>query len=183
VPNKALDRRYRDWREELERFLTRRLSSPDLAAELAQEAFVRLMRVDPPSLVRDPRAWLFRTASNLAIDHHRSAARAPFQAVDDAVRENVADPTPTQEMAALSREELEVVRKAIEDLPPRGREVFKLSRFEGLSYSEIAERLGISRNTVVVHMVRSLAHCKQRLNAYREGDRGPGVTFGRFPDV
>ncbi|BAV64087.1 RNA polymerase sigma factor [Sphingobium cloacae] len=173
MPRKALGKYYDDWRDELERFLTRRLSSPDLAAELTQEAFIRLMRVDPPSLVRDPRAWLFRTASNLVVDHHRTTRRAPFDAIEDAVRENIADPTPTQEMAALSREELAVVHKAIEDLPPRGREVFKLSRFEGLGYSEIAERLGISRNTVVVHMVRSLAACKQRLNAYREGDEGP----------
>ena len=173
MPHEALDRDYRRWRVELERFLMRRGSPPDLASEITQEAFTRLMQVDPPSLVREPRAWLFRTVSNLVVDHHRAASRAPFDPVDEAVRDNIADPTPSQEMTAMSREELAVVRQAIADLPPKGREVFTLSRFEGLGYSEIAARLGISRNTVVVHMVRSLAHCKKRLNAYREGGEMP----------
>lgn len=172
MPRKALHQYYDDWRDELERFLTRRVSSPEIAAELTQEAFIRLMRVDPPSVIRDPRAWLFRAAGNLVIDHYRSTARAPFDVIDDTVRESIADPAPTQEATALSREELAIVAKAIEELPPRGQQVFRLSRFEGLGYSEIAERLGISRNTVVVHMTRSLAHCKQRLNAYRQGEAG-----------
>ncbi|WIW90220.1 RNA polymerase sigma factor (plasmid) [Sphingobium sp. V4] len=169
----ALERDYRRWRIELERFLMHRGSSPDLAAEITQEAFTRLMQVDPPSLVREPRAWLFRTASNLVVDHHRAVMRAPLDHIDESVRDNIADPAPSQESSALSREALAVVGQAIADLPPKGREVFILSRFEGLGYSEIAERLGISRNTVVVHMVRSLAHCKKRLNAYRERGEAP----------
>ncbi|MFT4053349.1 MAG: RNA polymerase sigma factor [Novosphingobium sp.] len=173
MSHEALNRDYRRWRSELERFLMRRGSQPDLAAEITQEVFTRLMQVDPPSLVRDPRAWLFRTVSNLVVDYHRAHVRAPFDPLDDAVRENIADPAPSPEMTALSREELAVVKQAIADLPPKGREVFMLSRFEGLGYSEIAERLGISRNTVVVHMVRSLAHCKKRLNAHRDGSDAP----------
>ena len=55
------------------------------------------------------------------------------------------------------------LERAIDDLPRRQREVILLHKFEGLSYSAIAERLGISKNTVMVHMMRALAHCRDRL--------------------
>lgn len=42
-----------------------------------------------------------------------------------------------------------------------------MHKFDELSYSEIAAQLGIAKNTVVVHMVRALAHCKKRLDQYR----------------
>lgn len=168
MPNKSLSEYYTRWRDDLDRYFRRRVSTPEVAAELTHETFVRLMRVERDATILNPRAWLFRVAHNLVADHHRAGARAPFDQINDIQREAVADPAPSPERHVLSREELDVVSKAIEDLPPRGKQVFMMHRFEGLEYSEIAARLGISRNTVIVHMVRSLAHCKARLNAYRQ---------------
>lgn len=173
MPDKSLSVYYARWRDDLDRYFRRRVSSPEVAAELTHETFVRLMRVEGDATIVNPRAWLFRVAQNLVVDHHRADARAPFDQIDDIRRDAVADPAPSPERHTLSREELAVVSKAIEDLPPRGKQVFMMHRFEGLEYSEIAAQLGISRNTVVVHMVRSLAHCKARLNAYRQaGEEG-----------
>lgn len=171
MPSKLIQSYYRAWHAELERFLIRRLPSREVAEDLMQEAFIRLTRAQGPPPIRDPKAWLFRAARNLVVDHYRASARAPLaEQLSDATF-HTADPAPTAEAVLLSREELDVVLLAIEDLPPRGREVFRLSRHDGLGYGEIAERLGISRNTVMVHMTRGLAHCKQRLNAHRSGER------------
>lgn len=153
-------------RGELERFFRRRIASPDMAADLTQETFLRLLQIGPAAAIRDPRAYLFRTAGNLLVDHRRSAMhRQPGAPADAAAQVQASEPSP--EAVALSREELAVLGRAIDDLPPRGREVFLLHKLEGLSYAEIAQRLGIARNTVVVHMVRSLAHCRRRLDAHR----------------
>lgn len=165
----GFDLLFRSCRRDLERFFRRRVGSSETAAELTQEAFLRLLRAEPAAALRDPKAYLFRTANNLVIDHYRSAGSARVADSAESELSLLPDPQPSPERVLLSREELEILRQAIDDLPPRGREVFLLHKFDGLSYAQIAERLGIAKNTVVVHMVRSLAHCKKRLDNYRRG--------------
>ena len=63
----------------------------------------------------------------------------------------------------LARDEVRRLEAAIDSLPPRQRQVLLLHKFEGLSYAEIAERLGISKNTVMVHMMWALARCRDSL--------------------
>jgi RNA polymerase sigma factor (sigma-70 family) len=149
----------------LRQFLFRRVSCPDTAADLTQETFARLIRAEPAAVLQDPRAYLFRTAANLAADHWRARARAGPQANAEAA-ETAEDPQPLPDRALLSREEFAVLRQAVADLPPRTREVFLLHKGQGLSYADIALRLGIAKNTVTVHMVRALGHCRKRLENY-----------------
>lgn len=172
VSDDGLEYLFRSCQLDLQRFFRRRVNSPETAADLTQETFLRLLRAGPAATLRDPKAYLFRTARNLVIDHHRSAKDRHSSPVADAEWRALRDPHPSPEATVLSREELDVVRQAIADLPPRGREVFLLHKFEGLSYAEIAGRLGIAKNTVVVHMVRSLAHCKKRLDEHRRDSSG-----------
>jgi RNA polymerase sigma-70 factor (ECF subfamily) len=68
-------------------------------------------------------------------------------------------------MTALYRSELRRLLQAIADLPPRRREAFVLNRIEGLTYDEVAERMGISRNTVITQIVAALAELDKRLSA------------------
>lgn len=66
--------------------------------------------------------------------------------------------------AALERRErLRLLAHAIAELPPRRREVFLLHKIDGLSHSQVAERLGISRSKVEKHVMKALAHCRDRL--------------------
>lgn len=166
------DELFRTHGDALRRFLARRVASPETAADLAQEAFLRLLRAAPAAVLRDPRAYLYRTALNLLTDHRRSAARDVGAApAPPAALEAAADPAPSPERHALSREELAVLRRAIETLPARRREIFLLHKLDGMSYAAIAERLGIAKNTVEVQMVRALAHCRQELARYRREGR------------
>ena len=149
--------------EELQRYLTRRLNCAQTAADLTQEIFVRLMRSEAAGTLENPRAYLYRIASNLLADHFRGAKRQADIA-GPALWETVPDQAPNPEAALLTRGELHRLERAIDALPPRQREVLLLHKFEGLSYQAIAERLGISKNTVMVHMMRALAHCRDRLS-------------------
>lgn len=149
--------------EELERYLNRRLNCAQTAADLTQEVFVRLMRSESASAVENPRAYLYRIASNLVVDHFRSVKQQPGL-MGTAHWETVPDDAPSPEKTLLTRDELRRLERAIAELPPRQRDVMLLQKFEGLSYGAIAERLGISKNTVMVHMMRALAHCRDRLS-------------------
>lgn len=169
----CLEALFRSCERDLIRFFRRRVRSPETAADLTQEAFLRLLRAEPATTLHDAKAYLFRTANNLVVDHYRSSGNRMAASVTDNEWRAFRDPGPSPEAAALSREELDVLRRAIADLPPRGQEIFLMHKFEGLSYTEIAVRLGIAKNTVVVHMVRSLGHCRKRLDDYRRGSRAP----------
>lgn len=153
---------------ELRRFLARRLGNAEMASDLTQETFVRAARNGGVVEMEDPRAYLYKIANNLIIDQQRAERRQAVYLVEEPHPERIVDERPSPERQTLSREELAVLRQAILDLPPRGREVFLLHKFDGVSYDEIARRLGISVNTVIVHMVRSLAFCRSRLETYRQ---------------
>lgn len=167
-----LDALFRSCARDLRQFLRRRVASPEIAADLAQEAFFRLLRSDhlpdgTAHAARDARAYLFSIAANLAIDHRRQARRQQTDPVDLAAIEAFPDPQPSAERSSLSREELRILAAAVETLPPRGRQIFLMHKVDELSYAEIATRLGIAKNTVIVHMVRSLAHCRRVLAEHR----------------
>lgn len=151
---------YADEHGRLQRFLIGRGMSASAAADIVQDAFLRLLRA-PRLDVRDLRSYLFRTTGNLAIDRVRQQRR---NALGNPVEldETIADPAPLPDAVLISQEELQALHAALSELSPRAREVLILHKFEDLSYIEIADRLGIAKNTVMVHMVKALASLRTR---------------------
>ncbi|MCU0633593.1 MAG: sigma-70 family RNA polymerase sigma factor [Gemmatimonadaceae bacterium] len=150
----------------LVRFAEGLVRDPGIAADFAQEAFVRLWEhrasIDPGQSLR---AWLFRTVRNLALNHHRDG-RTRERLLDDAgIEATAAVPRPfVAPDAALEAEELlERVRAGIASLPPRQREALELSRFQGLSHAEIADVMSCAPRTVNNHLVRALEALRQHL--------------------
>lgn len=119
------------------------------AEDVVQEAFISLWeRMDE---VRDPRAYLFISVRNRCI----SLANKPETACE-------ALPADIPEEDLENRSELEArIWKAIDDLPERRREVFLMSKRDGLKYEDIAYRLGISVNTVRNHISKALAAIRE----------------------
>jgi RNA polymerase sigma-70 factor (ECF subfamily) len=153
---------FRASQPELLRLLRRRGARGAVAEDLAQEAFLRVLHAAPAGGLRDARAYLFRTAANLAIDHSRHCRASPVAPVELPAEAN--DPCPSAERVAMDRQALARLQAAVEALPPRAREVFRLARLEGLSQVEIAERLGISPKTVFSHLVAALARLKAEVD-------------------
>lgn len=144
----ALHRAHGNW---LIAFLRRRFG-PEEAEDLAQEIYVRLVARD--AQIRSPRAFLARIALNAARDQARRRAARPTLTAENAAP--VASNPAAQDEALL-------LKQVILSLPPRLREAFVLSRFAGLSYEEIAARLGISVKTVEKRMTKALALCGKAL--------------------
>jgi len=144
--------------------------SPSDAEDIVQNAFLRVWRAMELGLVRSPRAVLFKTARNLALNHLRGA-RHPDQAVPLAAD---ADP-PHDGLSAEERiifdEDLTACRRAFNSLPVRCRETLALRIVEELSYKEMSKRLGISVSTLEKHYIRGRRLCRDILQS--EAMRGP----------
>jgi RNA polymerase sigma factor (sigma-70 family) len=146
----------------LRRFFLRRFRNREDAADAAQETFLRLLSATPRGPIENRRAYLFRTARNIAVDQERAQRRrasVECPIVDEKAILNVPSEAPSQEAALIDRERLSLFEKALLDLPERARTVLLLSRKEGWSYPAIAARLGVSPNTVYNDARMAMAHC------------------------
>lgn len=151
---------FREHNRALIRFLMNRLRSSEEAADVAQEAYARMLQLHSLGTVSYLRAFLFKTAANIAIDRLRfqkaQSRRTENQFFDMAAEASA-------EQWASDDEELNLTTAYIEELPPQYREVLLLSRFEPLSTSDIAKRMGISERTVQHYIVESLLYIRARL--------------------
>lgn len=153
-----------DCYDDLREHLGRRFGSTLLADEAMQETWLKLRVAGKAKTVAKPRAYLYRIATNLALDHLR-AERARGLRFGEPPEDEPTAPAGLGPDALLdARQRLDLVREAVAELPPRCRQVFELHKFDGLPHLEIAERLGISRNMVEKHVIRGLSHCRRRLS-------------------
>ena len=147
---------YRTEQGRLRGLVLRLVGNRATAEDLVHQAFVHLLRQTDPTIASGP-AYLTTTVRNLALNHLRDAKRRGETPLSDLDLEQLADGRPSPEASAIFRCELQRILSAIARLPERRREAFVLSRMEELSYDEIARRMGISRNTVISHVVAALA--------------------------
>ncbi|MEJ0028847.1 MAG: RNA polymerase sigma factor [Rhizomicrobium sp.] len=149
-------------RPDLERMLRRRTGSSPLAADLAQELYLKLRRIATPLPNRhEARAYLFRMAANLATDHRRVEGRRMELLAGNVSLFSGIGAGPEDD--ALTRGQMRLVEAALAELPPRCKDVLYMSRMLGMTHSEIAAELGVSRSSVEKYVMRALLHCRERL--------------------
>lgn len=128
--------------------------------EIVQEVFVRVWlkkeAIDPE---KDFQSYLFSIAKNLVLDHLKSAVNRKLYFVGEHFQQDLLVEDGLE--ASISEESEVKLQKLINEIPERRREIFRLSRFEGLSYKQIAERLNISENTVDSQIRNALAFLRK----------------------
>ncbi|HKX96150.1 MAG TPA: sigma-70 family RNA polymerase sigma factor [Methylibium sp.] len=155
---RSLEVLYQDHHAWLCSWLRRKLANPADAADLAQDTFVRLLGKPPQQAraLREPRAWLTTAAHGLWVDHVRR------QALERAYAETLAQAPPTlhpsPEERLLLLETLARIDALLDGLAPKARMAFLLSRLEGLSYPQIAAKLGVCLSSVEKYMAVALRH-------------------------
>lgn len=157
-----VERLFREHNEALIRFLVARLRSYQDAREVAQEAYVRLLSLDEPGAVSYLRAFLFKTAANLATDRQRRAT-AHLRATELPLFHEFAD-VRTPERRVADRQTVQRLERLIEAMPAKCRQAFILYQFEGLEFAAIAMRMGMSERMVRKYVVRALLHCRTQLD-------------------
>lgn len=150
----AFEQLYRNHHRYVQMQARRVISDPHRAEDIAQEAFLRLVRqllaTDGQIKVR---AWLHRTTTNLAIDEHRRSRtqqqyhdqRSPLEELHRTLDRNDRG-HPEQE--AESGEVRDTIRRVIATMPPRYRAILALRELEGLDYISIAEAMNLSVSAV-----------------------------------
>jgi len=154
---------YLEQREDLARFCRARLggASSDID-DVLQDIYLKVAALDPSIQPDNPRAFLFRLTSNLLMDRWRSGQRAVHRDSEwrrlnhEVGASEDLEGAPSAEAVVAGRERLACLVAALETLPSKTQTVFRLHKFEGVSYADVAAQLGISRSSVEKHMMDAL---------------------------
>lgn len=168
-----VERLFREYHATLVRYLTRRLGDRDWAEEVAQETFVRALRQDT---IMNERSWVFAVANNLVRDDARrvSRQRKHLELMAAEAREQEQEsPEEQQEITLEMANETADARRALETLAERDRQAL-LMKEEGLGYGEIADVLGIEKNSVGTTLSRARRRLAETYEALQNDRRQRG---------
>jgi RNA polymerase sigma factor (sigma-70 family) len=157
---------FREHNRVLVSYLTSRLRSEQEAKEVAQEAYIRLLQLREPGAPVVLRAYLFKTATNLAIDRlrhrqvqQRSAEKPELMGKLHSVGAGLDDPA----RQVSAREQAQLLLGFLQELPIKCQEAMTLHRFEGYSQRDAATRLNISERMVRRYVTYAMVYCHLRL--------------------
>ncbi len=166
----ALDRIIKENDGHLRGFLRQRLSDEAEREDVAQEIFLKLARYDAIAEVRNPKSFLFRMAENIIRDRARARLSRKTDKHQTIEEQILADPQPSQERALMHKQKLGILQQAILELDLPVRRAFLLSRYEGLKYREIADRMGLSIKTIEGYISVALEHFRQAVQRQETGE-------------
>ena len=166
------------YHHELLSFLARQVNDREIAADLAQESYARVLAAQAAGrAITDGRALLYRTARNLVTDQYRRAAVRQHESVDTLADDQFpsAPRHHHPDEALASRQVIRAYLATIAALPERCRQAFVLSAFEVLTHAQIAHEMGISVSMVEKHIVRAMVACRQCARELGNDDAGSGA--------
>jgi RNA polymerase sigma-70 factor (ECF subfamily) len=140
----------------LMRFLRRNWPDSAETADLRQETYIRVYEAARRKRPSPVRPFVFFVARNLIIDRLRHRNVVPIETLADADWLNMSDHEPAPEQRVAARQELQLMQDALNELPPRCREVVILRRVYGYSQREVAEKMGIKEETVESQMAKAM---------------------------
>jgi RNA polymerase sigma-70 factor (ECF subfamily) len=144
------------------------LKNAQEAEDIAQAALLRIQKLEHNHSVQNPKAFLFQVASNLAIDSlRRQKLHGKYVQMElarmDLDSESVSGSDISPERILEAQQQLHIIYQAIDRLPAKCRQAFILHRNQGLSYSAIAEQMGVSVSSVEKYIFQALKQCRQAL--------------------
>ena len=155
-------------RQGVYRYLCRIVGRSEIAHDLTQEVFLRVSRASVPDTSdAGQRAWIFRIARNLALNHVRDGQRRP-------------EPVELVDRGTSATQELQLaVRQALALLPELDRDVFLLRESAGLSYEETAEACGLTTAAVRNRLHRARMALREALGTRVDDRISGGVRWQR----
>ena len=149
---------YEEYFAKLTQFISRMSRDEDLAEELVQSTMIKVWEQrDKIILTTSLKSYLYKVSYNEYLMYLRTKSKFPN--IEDAVIEAIDEIEDEQDNQIL----LDKIRKEIDNLPPKCREVFILSKINGMKYKEIAEQLNISTKTIESHMTKALKQIREAL--------------------
>jgi RNA polymerase sigma-70 factor (ECF subfamily) len=149
---------YDDCAPALDRYLLRRLRNRQDARDLAQEVWMRLLRVENPERVLEPMAYVHRTAGNVLAEYEMRRKREPVKfdsETSDKAADNPAETLPDELLDQVSTQRQ--MHKMLAKLPSSYRQILLLRLCDGMSYRDIGEKLGLTPSTSEKYFFRALS--------------------------
>lgn len=155
----------RDHGRRLRRYLAVRMrhARPDIA-DVTQEIYLRLLRIDDHEAVRNPQAYLFTVASHVLHQYalRRSATPEMVEMADlGAELQSVPDADPAVQLEMEQR--IEQLARALEQASPRAYATLIMHRCDGIPLQDIASRFGVSYSMVKRYLAKALSYCQKHL--------------------
>jgi RNA polymerase sigma-70 factor (ECF subfamily) len=160
----ALERLYHEQHRAVLRLFTRsRVASAD-AHDLTQEAFLRLSNSNAlaAGTIGNAEGYLRMIARNLLRNRARAAKRHPETVLDD--DDGMSATAPCEVSRLEARDSLNRLEAVIRAMKPKTREIFMAHRLDGMSYTEIAQKTGLSVSGIEKQMIKALAHINRHLD-------------------
>jgi RNA polymerase sigma factor (sigma-70 family) len=137
-------------------WLRRASVNADEIDDIVQEAYSRIASIEDFRHIASPRPYFLKVARNILFEQLRRARLIRIDTVAEVESLNIIDSGPSPEQASVARDELRRLKGLIDRLPKRCRTVFVLRKIEDLPQKQIAERLGVSENTVETQVARGM---------------------------
>ena len=159
-----VERLFAEKRGALLAYISRHIRRQSEAAELAQEVYVRMLRIPDTESIRNPEAYLFTIASNLLREHAIQERRLnnTVDVDDPAVQDQLAE-LPAFGGRIDAEQRITRLREVLRELSPKCHAAVVLQYWHGQSYEEIAQRLGVSTNMVKKYLSQALMLCRRRM--------------------
>jgi RNA polymerase sigma-70 factor (ECF subfamily) len=165
APTRGLvERLFAEHRRALQTFFYQRIRTKSDAADLAQEVYVRMLRVSDEQVIRDPEAYLYTVASNLAKEYAvLDRWRTRGVSLDESSIHLQTEELPAMDAQLGAARRVARLREVLAQLSPKCRATVILKYRLGLTYEQIGERLNVSPHMVKKYLAQALAHCRRRI--------------------
>jgi RNA polymerase sigma-70 factor (ECF subfamily) len=165
----------------IRRHMMRFCRSADDIDEILQETFLRGFAAETQGTIKEPKAYLFQIAKNLALDKLRKKTSLPIESLEETGGSSlILDEDQAAADALLDgRRKLALFAKAVAQLPPQCRKAFLFRHVNEYSYKQIASRMNISVSAVEKHVTIALVKCEQflRANGYDASEFGASHDY------
>jgi RNA polymerase sigma factor (sigma-70 family) len=164
-----------------------RLVRPHDVEDVVQETYVRVFQAAKRQPIRSPKAFMLKTARNIALDrlaladalNHVASVAPEGRSADEVPGYELLQDEQTPDRVLESEQEFLVFCRATRELPRQCRRAFLLRKVYGLSQREVAARLGVSEGTVEKHIAKAMVECMRYMQANGYLRRADSATHGR----
>jgi RNA polymerase sigma factor (sigma-70 family) len=159
-----VERLFAEHRAALQTFFLRRIRSKPDAADLAQEVYVRMLRISDQEAIRNPVHYLYTVANNLVKEHAVLDRRqASGIDIDEAPAHEQLETLPEFDGNLDASQRIARLGVVLQQLRPKCRAAVELRFTHGLSYRAIAEHLEVSPQMAKKYVAQALGHCRRRM--------------------
>jgi len=147
----------------LRRYLSVHLRNYSDVPDLAQEVYLRLLRVSHEEAIRNPEAYLFTVAAHVVHQYalRQAADRLPTIDITEAIPELLTPDSEDPCSRVENSQRVARLQKTLERLPPRVGAALVMHRICGYTVQEVANQLGVARETAKKYLSRAAEHCRQ----------------------